>query len=208
MLDPGDLPENLLHGGSDQRFDLLRGRAGKRNAESDRSGSSRLACPVTNPTFTNIPGYRSAAFSGTVTRAASIRRPSTYTAARFRRRTCSTMDWGISTATRRYRSDSPLMRAVPGLTVSPTSTRRLVTTPAYGARTSVYATPSLALSSAARAAASRATAAHAASGLGGYGTLIHRFDHTVQSPLHGRLPRLSRNDCQSRAPDRSRGSPI
>ena len=66
---------------------------------------------------------------------------------------------GTSTSTRSASSDAPLMSGVPGATASPTCTCRCVTTPAYGARISVYDTPSRADSSPARAATSRATAA-------------------------------------------------
>ena len=103
----------------------------------------------------NVPEAADAC-GNTVRRLASMRCPLTYTAARLVRRTCSTMDCGTSTTTRRYCSEMPLISGVPGATVSPTSMWRRVTMPAYGARISVYAIPSRALSTPARAEASRA----------------------------------------------------
>ena len=60
---------------------------------------------------------------------ADTRRSSTYTAACFSFRTCMTMLCGIVVLTRRSRKLRPVISGVPGLTVSPTSTSRFVTTP-------------------------------------------------------------------------------
>ncbi len=67
----------------------------------------------------------------------SMRLPSTYTTALRTLRTCSMTLCGTSATTRSASSEAPAISGVPGETSSPTCTSFWVTTPEYGARTSV-----------------------------------------------------------------------
>ena len=117
--------------------------------------SSGSASPITKPTLTNMPGARSVADSGRSMRArkvldcgwadgnsvmlrrldalvvdvdgrlARVRAPARRRSAARRRRRAA------------RRATAPLTSGVPGATTSPTCTCRCVTTPSYGARTSV-----------------------------------------------------------------------